>query len=88
MEKAQISKRSLEEVDAPIRDFFSHIEDVDKPVSSGMATEFLNRLQSCIAYEDSSVWEYSPDWRGLDELYDYIASGFTYIFVTADEYRC
>lgn len=88
IEKAQISERSRDEVAASIRGFFSHIEDVDKSASSGMATEFLNGLQSCIADEYSNVWEYSPDLGGVDELYDFIAFGFTYIVVTADENRC
>lgn len=88
VEKAQISERSPGEVDTAIRDFFSHITTVDQAGSSGMADEFLNGLRSCITYEHSKVWEYSPDWRGLDELDDFIAFGFTYIIVNGDEDHC
>jgi hypothetical protein len=88
VEKAKIRTHSTAGFDAGIKEFFCHMKDRDDRHPAAMADAFLSGVWSCISVEDSKVWEYVPDWRGLDQLYDYIAFGFTYIIVNRDETRC
>ena len=87
VDKAEISQRSTDEIRTAIKNFFSTFTDADGRTSV-MANEFLNSVRSCVNLDNSKGWEYFPDWRSSDELYDYIAIGFTYIFVDRDEPRC
>jgi hypothetical protein len=88
VDKAEISERSTNEFETAIQKFFLPFRDANGRTSSGMANEFLDGLRSCLNLDNSKAWEYFPDWQSGDELYDYIAVGFTYMFVDGDETRC
>ena len=88
VDKAHINQRSNEELENAINQFFSHVKDFDGRSSSAVAGAFLSGLKSCIDLENSNLWEYVPDWQSSDELYDYIAFGFTYIIVNRNHARC
>jgi hypothetical protein len=88
VDRAEISKRSAAEIETAIKTFFSPFTDTNGRGSFVMANEFLDGMRSCIDLDNSKGWEYFPDWRSSDELYDYIAVGFTYLIVNRDETRC
>jgi hypothetical protein len=88
VDKAEISEHSTDEIETAINKFFSPFTNAGGRTSSVMANEFLNGLRSCVDLDNSKAWEYFPDWQSSDELYDYIAAGFTYIIADRDEARC
>ncbi|HEX6187720.1 MAG TPA: hypothetical protein VFZ40_06550 [Pyrinomonadaceae bacterium] len=88
VDRAHINQPFNWELETAINQFFSHVKDFDGRSSSAVAGAFLSALQSCIDLENSNLWEYVPDWQSTDELYDYIAFGFTYIIVNRNDARC
>jgi hypothetical protein len=88
VDKAEISQRSTNEIETAIKTFFSPFTGRDGRTSSAMADEVLDGLRACINLDGAKVWEYFPDDSTSDELYDYIAVGFTYVCVNAEETRC
>ncbi len=90
-EKAQIFERSQNEFTNGIINFFSQLEYTNQEKQLEIAIEFLEAIESCIKIGQSKIWEYNPDesfepGESYDELYDFIALGFTYIIV--DENQC
>jgi catechol 2,3-dioxygenase-like lactoylglutathione lyase family enzyme len=67
--------------------FFSRVED-NEQYTERMAHDFLKLVESCINYKESKIWSYDPDWQSQDELYDFIAWGFTYVIVAQDDPHC
>jgi hypothetical protein len=88
VDKAQINALSVAEIETAIKKFFSPFPRPENTDSSVMADAFLKYLRSCINLEDARVWEYVPDWQSSDELYDYIAFGFTYIIANRNDAHC
>jgi len=87
VEQAQTSTISPDELTNAIRVFFTHVEDKDQDIER-MPDDFLKLMESCINYKDSKICRYDPDSRSQDELYDFIAWGFTYVIETPHDGRC